>query len=129
MPTKTVQIETKMGDGFTIESQVGKHLMKIDQPEAAGGKDEGPNPLQYFLLSLAGCISAISRIAANQKKIPLRGISLKIEGEMNTDGLLGKNTDARVGFSSINVIADIDADMTDEEKKEFIELVDSRCPV
>ena len=57
MPKKTVVVESKMREGFTIESRIGKHVVYIDQPESGGGKDKGPSPLEYFLLSLGGCIS------------------------------------------------------------------------
>lgn len=129
MPKKTVVVEASMGEGFAMESQLGQHLIRVDQPQNAGGTDTGPNPLQYFLLSLAGCIGAIARIVANQKKLTLRGIKLKLQGHLDTDVLLGKTTDTRAGFSAIEIQADIDADMTPEEKQAFLEEVDARCPV
>ena len=129
MPKKTMVVEAQMGDGFAMESQMGKHLARIDQPAAMGGTDTGPNPLQYFLLSLGGCIGAIGRIVANQKKLPLRSLTVKIEGELDTDVLLGKSRDVRPGFGAIRASVAIDADMTAEEKKAFLAEVDSRCPV
>jgi len=130
MPTKTVTIETVLGEKFKIESKIGKHTVYVDQPEAMGGTDAGPNPLQYFLLSLAGCISSIARIIAMQKRIPFRSMKLTVKGDLNTDVLLGcKNKDNRAGFNGIEVEADIDADMPQSEKESFIKEVDSRCPV
>ncbi len=99
------------------------------KPKAAGGTDEGPNPLQYFLFSLAGCIASIGRIAAQQRKIELRGMKVNIEAGMNAAGLMGKPTEDRVGFQSFTVKAEIDADMAAEEKQAFLDEVCARCPV
>ncbi len=129
MPAKIVTVQTLMKDGFKITSKLGNHDVCIDQPKSAGGNDAGPTPLEYLLFSLAGCVSSIARIAAMQKKIDMRSLDLEVCGELNTDGLLGKETDDRVGFKSFNIKAKLDADLSDEEKQAFLEEVDNRCPV
>ena len=129
MPQKTVMVESKLGEKFVIESDIRGHKVVIDQPANAGGTDTGVTPLELMFASLAGCIGTISRIVAMQKRIELRGMNIKVEGPLDTDGLLGKPIDGRVGFEGITITADIDADMTDEEKEAFIHEVDRRCPV
>jgi len=129
MAQKTVVVESKLGDKFLIESDIRGHKVVIDQPANAGGTDTGPTPLELMLASLAGCIGTIGRIVAMQKRIALRGMDIKVEGSLDTDGLLGKPIDGRVGFEGFTITVDIDADMTDEEKKAFIHEVDARCPV
>jgi uncharacterized OsmC-like protein len=126
---KTVKVEAELVGSFKVESQIGDHTLYIDQPKELGGEGTGPNPLQYFLLSLGGCICAISRIAANQKKIELRSIKLAVQGELDPDVFMGKNKENRAGFESISIEAEIDADLSAEEKKAFMEEVESRCPV
>ena len=129
MAVKTVKIESVLGEKFRIENHAGGHNVIVDQPASAGGTDAGPTPLDYLLISLAGCIGTIGRIVAMQKRIALRGMKITVEGDINTDGLLGKPSDDPVGFSEIRIRADVDADLTAEEKEAFIHEVDSRCPV
>jgi len=129
MATKKVQVEIKQGSGFRTECRAGKHLIVIDQPIPAGGTDAGPTPLDVQLMALGGCITAIGRIVANQRKLIVRGIEVTVEGEINTDGLLGKPSHHRVGFSAIVVHVRIDADMTAAEKTQFLHDVDARCPI
>ena len=129
MPKKTVVIESKLNEKFVIESDVRGHKVVIDQPANAGGTDTGPTPLELMFVSLAGCIGTIGRIVAMQKRITLRGMDVKVEGELDTDGLLGKPIDGRVGFEGITISVDVDADLTDAEKEAFIHEVDARCPV
>ena len=129
MALKTVKIESVLDAKFKLESSVHGHKVIVDQPANAGGTDAGPTPLDYLLVSLAGCIGTIGRIVAMQKRIALRGMKITVEGDINTDGLLGKPTDDPVGFKEFRILADIDADLTAEEKEAFIHEVDSRCPV
>jgi len=126
---KHVAVEAHMGERFKIESTIGSHTLIVDQPKTGGGEDAGPTPLEYFFLSLAGCIATIARIAAKQKRINLRAMDVKVEGDLDVEGLLGRNPAAPVGFSGITVTVKMDADMSQEEKEAFVQEVDRRCPV
>ncbi len=129
MAKKTVSVESKLNDKFVIESDVRGHKVVIDQPTNAGGTDAGPTPLELVLVSLAGCIGTIGRIVAMQQRINLRGMTIKVEGDLDTDGLLGKPIDGRIGFEGMTISVDVDADLSDEEKLAFVHEVDHRCPV
>lgn len=129
MAKKTVTVESKLNEKFVIKSDIRGHTVVIDQPANSGGTDAGPTPLELVFASLAGCIGTIGRIVAMQKRIELRGMNIKVEGELDTDGLLGKPIDGRVGFEGITITVEVDADITDEEKEAFIHEVDRRCPV
>ncbi|SFG00901.1 OsmC family protein [Neptunomonas qingdaonensis] len=127
--TKTVRVETLMEDSFRVESTIRGHKVIIDQPAAGGGSDEGPTPLEYFLFSLAGCVATIGRVAARQRKIELRRFAVFAEGDYDPAGLLGKPTENRSGFQVVRVTAEIDADMTAQEKQAFLDEVCERCPL
>ncbi|MBP0048180.1 OsmC family protein [Marinobacterium sp. AK62] len=126
---KRVSVQAAMEQGFQVNADIRGHQMTIDQPEAARGTDQGPTPLEYFLFSLGGCICTIGRIAAMQKKIDLRSMKVTVEGDYNPAGLLGKPSDDRTGFQSVSVAAEIDADMSDDEKQAFLDEVCERCPL
>ena len=129
MPAKTVQVEIKQGSGFKTECRAGKHVVIIDQPTPSGGTDAGPTPLDVQLMALGGCVAAIGRIIANQRKLAVRGIEVTVEGDIDTDGLLGKATQQRVGFTAITARVKIDADMSATEKAQFLHDIDVRCPI
>jgi putative redox protein len=80
-------------------------------------------------MALGGCVAAIGRIIANQRKLAVRGIEVTVEGDIDTDGLLGKPTTARVGFSALTARVKIDADMSPAEKEQFLHDIDMRCPI
>lgn len=129
MGTKTITVMANMGSGCAITADIREHHVVIDQPTANGGGNQGPTPLEYFLFSLAGCIGSIGHIAAGQQKIDLRAMSIKVEADLNSMGLLGKPTEDRTGFQQIRVEATIDADLTDAEKLLFLNEVCERCPL
>jgi uncharacterized OsmC-like protein len=126
---KKVEVEARLGERFTIESTIRGHKLLVDQQANAGGQDFGPTPLEYFFLSVGACIMSIARIVAMQRKLAMRGMTVKVSGEVDVSTLLGKGTENRAGFTGITVSVAVDADMSREEKQAFIQEVDRRCPV
>jgi putative redox protein len=129
MAIKNVSVEAKQIDGFKIEVSSRHHISIVDQAPPMGGKDLGPSPLEYLFVSLAGCIVTIGHIMAKQQNLPIRSINTRVEGELDTDVLMGKSTAVRAGFTGLKVITTIDGDMTHEEKVKFLHAVDARCPI
>ncbi|KKO44987.1 osmotically inducible protein C [Arsukibacterium ikkense] len=126
---KTITVNASMAGGFAISGEIDGHTVMIDQPVAAKGSGTGPTPLQMLLFAIGGCIGTIGRIAAFQQKITLRGMQVKVEGDYNPAGLLGKVSDDRVGFTEIRISAVIDADLSEQQKQQFLDEVCQRCPL
>ena len=126
---KAIDVTAKLGERFKIESRIRDHVLTIDQPKAAGGEDAGPTPLECLFLSLAACVGSIGRIIANQQKLPLRSMEVRVQGELDVETLMGKSQEHRAGFSGMRVIVKMDADMTKQEKEKFLHDIDARCPV
>jgi len=129
MPIKHITVDAVQQDGFKIETTSRNHIAIVDQPEASGGTNAGPNPLEYLFISLASCIITIGHIIARQRRLPIRKIEVRVEGDLDTDVFMGKSTAVRAGFSGLRVITKIDADMSQEEKEQFLHDVDARCPI
>jgi uncharacterized OsmC-like protein len=126
---KAISVTSHMGDNTLVTADIRGHEVTIDQPASGGGKDRGPTPLEYFLFSIGGCINSIARIVAMQTKLDLRSMDVTVSGELDPMVLLGKKDDVRAGFQTITVSATIDADMSDDEKRDFLDLVCKRCPL
>ncbi len=129
MPQKIVSVDAIQLEDFKIETKSRQHIAIVDQPAAGGGTDAGPTPLEYLFISLAGCIVTIGHIVAKQRRLPVNKIEVHVEGELDTDVLMGKSTEVRAGFTGIKVHTKIDAEMTQEEKEAFLRDVDARCPI
>jgi len=126
---KTVKASAKLLEQFKLEGKIRDHVFYADQPTQMGGTDAGPAPLEYMMFSLAACVVTVGQIMAKQQRIGLRGLEVNVEGEVDTEVFMGKSQNNRAGFIGIRVITKIDADMTLEEKQQFLEAIDRRCPV
>ncbi|MFZ3151584.1 MAG: OsmC family protein [Anaerolineaceae bacterium] len=129
MPLKHVSVEAVQIEDFKIETKSRHHIAIVDQPASGGGSDAGPTPLEYLFVSLGGCIVTIGIIVARQRHLPIRNIQAVVEGDLDTDVLMGKRDDVRAGFTGIKVHVKIDGDLTQEEKESFLNDVDARCPI
>ncbi len=128
MALTTMKLKATMGSDFRTDISCS-HDMIIDQPKAAGGTNLGANPLEYYLSGLAGCVCAIARIIATQRKIALAGIEVTVEGDIDKNFLLGKTEEGRAGFTELRLLVKVDAPLSDKEKVAFIHDVEKRCPV
>jgi len=126
---KTVSVNAVGGEGFRIDVAARTFNMIVDQPPAMGGVNSGPNPLEYALASLASCMVTVGKIIAKQERFELRGMSAKVDGDVEVDVLMGKNKELRAGFLEVRMELVIDADLTTEEKHAFVEKIEARCPI
>jgi len=126
---KTVKVTGSGPEGWVVTTKAGEHTSIIDQPEAMGGTNKGPSPLDYLFVSLGGCLITIAKMVAMQKKINLRQIEVEVSGDVDLEVLRGQNTEDRAGFTNVTADLKVDADLTDEQKEAFIEEVDRRCPI
>lgn len=129
MPSKNVSVDAVLLEGYKVEVKSRQFVSIVDQPPEGGGVDAGPTPLEYLFVSLAGCVATIGHIIVKQRRLPVRRLEVHVEGELDTDVLMGKRDDVRAGFSNIRVITKIDGDMTREEKEQLVHDIDVRCPI
>lgn len=129
MAMKTLRATGHMGAGMTIEIMCGEHKVYMDQPKNAGGADLGPAPPELILAAYAGCVGSLGRIIAFQDKINLRGMTFEVEADYDPARILGRETTARAGFQEMRLKVNIDADLDDAAKQEFLDKIEARCPV
>lgn len=77
-------ITTKYLGNMLFESQVGNHTVRIDVPDSMGGSDRAPQPPQYFILSLGGCVAALVAEYCEHHNIDDTGMTVDMEFEKVT---------------------------------------------
>ena len=91
---------------FTVESSLAEGLhsvatvrdfapLDIDEPLALGGTDQGPNPVEVILAALGSCQEITYRAYATALNIPLDGVSVKLEGDLDLRGFLAVDDTVR----------------------------------
>ena len=123
------KINAKSNGDMKTEVQARKFKIIVDEPESMGGKDEGATPLELVLASLAGCYTVVGNFAARELGFELRGLDIEIEGEMNPARFAGKSREERAGFQSINVNIKVDSDADTKTLKNWLSIIEDRCPV
>lgn len=103
--------------------------MEADEPEVLLGDDKGPNPVEYLLAGLSGCLTSSLIYHAAAKGIRINGLESRVEGDLDLRGFLGLSPDVKVGFESIRVYFKIDADVSGEQKEELILMAQKYSPV
>ncbi|NLB20652.1 MAG: OsmC family protein [Clostridium sp.] len=115
-PTKTV-----------VEARNFKII--VDEPKNLGGTDAGPNPVEYVLAALAGCMNVVGHVVAKEMNFELRSLELEIEGDLDPGKFMGTSMKERAGYKEIRVVLTPDADADKEILDKWIEAVEQRCPV
>jgi uncharacterized OsmC-like protein len=106
-------------DGFFGLGEEQKHVREFrydsDHPEIFASEDNGPTPVEFVLVGLAGCLTAGIAAVAQNRGIQLHSVLASIEADMDIQGILGIDADVRNGFNGITVNYCIDADASEED--------------
>jgi uncharacterized OsmC-like protein len=102
---------------------------EIDEPPVLLGDNEGANPVEYLLVGLSGCLTTTLVAHAAARGIEIRSVESRLEGDLDVQGFLGLSEEIPVGYRDIRVTFDIDADISDEEKDELVQLAQKHSPV
>ncbi|ELK55502.1 OsmC family protein [Haloferax volcanii] len=101
----------------------------VDEPESLGGANAGPNPVEYVLGALAGCLNVTAHVVAREMDLDVRDLEIAIEGDLNPATFMGKREDGRAGYQEIRVAVTADVDADAETIDAWLAAVEARCPV
>lgn len=69
------------------EIRIGTHTVVIDDAVERGGTDQGPNPPETFLGSMAGCLNIQMNCLAKERGITMKNINLSIDADFDRRGV------------------------------------------
>ncbi len=101
----------------------------IDEPPVLLGFNKGNNPVEYLLVALSGCLTTSLIAHASARGIEINGLESRYEGDIDLRGFLGISEDVPVAYQDIRVYFKIDADISDEQKEELIQMAQKYSPV
>lgn len=112
----------------TIVKARGFELV-VDEPADLGGTNEGANPVEFMLAAYCGCLNVMAHVVAQEMNFELRGVKIKMVGNLNPDKLFGKSDAERAGYKAIDVVIEPDCDADTQTLEQWKEAVCERCPV
>ncbi|WP_293256063.1 OsmC family protein [Palaeococcus sp. (in: euryarchaeotes)] len=125
----TFYITGKSLSDTKLLAKVRNFEMIVDEPAEIGGTDEGPNPVEYILVALAGCLNVTIKGIASEKGINIRSLEFALEGRLNPEKFQGISKKERAGYKEIKATVYIESDTTKEKLEELLKEVEERCPV
>jgi uncharacterized OsmC-like protein len=100
-----------------------------DEPPVLLSGDKAPNPVEYVLHALAGCLTTSLVYHAAARGIAVRSVTTRFEGDLDLQGFLGISDKVRRGFQNICVHFDVDADVDDTTKRHLVAMAEKHSPV
>ncbi len=120
---------TWSGNGVYVESNARSFEVAMDEPKNLGGSNKAMSPVEMLLSSLGGCMGICAAAFAGQCGVELKGYSVDIEGDLDTDGFLGKDPSVRKGYQEIRYNMHIDSPSPKENIQKLVKMIEERCPV
>ncbi|WP_202950627.1 OsmC family protein [Thermococcus litoralis] len=121
-------VEGKTESPTKMVAKVREFTIVVDEPPELGGTNEGPNPVEYILVALAGCLTITGHLVAEEKGIGIRSIRIKATGILDPRKFQGLDGE-RAGYKEIKVEIFPEGNFTESELLEWIKEVEERCPV
>ncbi len=104
-------------------------MIHADEPVVLLGRDQAPNPAEYFLTALAACVTSALVYHAAARGIKIEEVESQVEGDVDLRGFLGLDENVRKGFQNIRMTLAIHADVTDEQLDELASLGTGFSPI
>jgi uncharacterized OsmC-like protein len=115
--------------GTRTDVTVRDFTMVVDEPERLGGTNAGPNPLEYELASLAGCLNVTGHVVAKEMGLSIRSLTMNLSAALNPARFMGRGNEERAGFKTITVTILMDCDADDDTRERWRAAIEDRCPV
>lgn len=103
--------------------------IQIDEPVEDGGLNSGPNPMQLFTASLAGCQNEQAQVVAGELALNIEQINMTVEVDLDLSGFMGTSNHSNGSYKEVRLNTIVTSGATDEQIKEMGQKVDARCPI
>jgi putative redox protein len=114
-----VKATARRRQGFTHDVEIqGGHRFVIDEPEVAGGGNEGPSPTRTIAAALAACTAITIEMYAARKGWDVGDLQVEVDMEY------GDSSVPR----SFDVTIQVPTDLS-EEQAERLRVIAGKCPV
>jgi uncharacterized OsmC-like protein len=116
-------------DNIACKVDTARAVVEVGLHPATGGDGQSVCSGDMLLEALTACAGVTLKAVATALEIPLRGGTVRAEGDLDFRGTLGVDREATVGFSDVRLRFDLDTDATPPQRDRLIELTERYCVV
>jgi putative redox protein len=122
---------TAQGKGWptTVTITDTEWTIQLDEPKDDGGQNSGPNPMQFFAASLAGCQNEQAQVVAEELGVSIQSIDIDLEIDLDLSGFMGMAKHSDDSYKKVRLSAVVRGDLTEQQTQELGQRVDRRCPI
>lgn len=124
-----VEIQGFYAAGAEDTSRKVPFVCDNDEPPLLLGANRGPNPVEYLLTGLSGCMTTTLVYYAAMMGVELRSVSSELEGDIDLQGLLNLDENVRPGYRNIRVTFHIESDAPRAKLEELVKIAHRFSPV
>jgi uncharacterized OsmC-like protein len=126
---RNVVIVRETGKGkFQQEVRSGRHHLTADEPTNVGGLDSGPGPYDLLLAALGACTSMTLRLYADQKKLPLKRVEVRLRHDRIYAADCAECETKQGLLDHIERVISLEGDLDAKQRARLMEIADM-CPV
>jgi uncharacterized OsmC-like protein len=96
-----------------------RFTMRVDEPLELCGSNEYPNPQEYLLSALNGCMMVGYAAVAALMGIELDRLEVEVTGDIDLRGFLGIEEDVACGYESLRQTVRVSADVPRERLEQL----------
>jgi uncharacterized OsmC-like protein len=124
-----IEIGEHYTDGSRVTPRTRHFVIMMDAPAGLGGVDSGPAGIEVALVALAGCLTSGVATNAALFDVPIDGLEIDMEGDIDLRGMLGHDKTVRSGFSDIRYTVTVQSPASEEKVRKCKETIDRKSPV
>ncbi len=125
----TLQAEGTLDEGIACSVATGTAMARAGLHPATGGDGLSVCSGDMLLQALVACAGVTLRAVATSLDIPVKGGTVRADGDLDFRGTLAVSKDAPVGFTAIRLRYELDSDATEEELETLMRLTERYCVV
>ncbi len=125
----TLKAKGALGEGITCKVETGRVLAEAGLHPATGGDGIALCSGDMLLEALVACAGVTMKAVATALSLPLRGGTVRAEGELDMRGTLGVDKAAPVGFREIRLSFELDSDASPDQLDTLMKLTERYCVV
>jgi uncharacterized OsmC-like protein/alpha-beta hydrolase superfamily lysophospholipase len=113
---------------FAQDILAGRHRLRADEPESAGGMDSGPSPYELLAAALGACTAMTIRMYAEHKKVPLERVTVDLAHEKIHAADCAECETREGRIDRIERVITLEGDLDEGQRAKLLEIA-NKCPV